>query len=173
MLLCGITPLLIRGDVEINLGLKKTKSCYNFFLSHWNLNSFIAHNFSKISLLEAYNAQPKFDMMFINETYLDLHFPDDDPRLTLPGYNLVRPGNSNNTKRSGAFAYFKESLAALWVTSPYLNKCLLLEVFVQIKNVMWFHYKCYLVKPRTSLMIFCLTLSNFSLILSLATLVSF
>ena len=31
MLLCGITVLLICGDVELNLGPKKTKSYHNFY----------------------------------------------------------------------------------------------------------------------------------------------
>ena len=57
MLLCGITLLLICGDVELNPESKKTKSCYNFSLCHWDVNSIASHNFSKRSLLaEAYNA---------------------------------------------------------------------------------------------------------------------
>ena len=73
MLLCEITLPLICGDVEVNPGLQKTKPCYKFSLCHWNLNS--------ITTLEAYNAQHKFDMMCISETYLDLSFPDDHPDL--------------------------------------------------------------------------------------------
>ena len=71
MLLFGITLLLIWGEVELNPGPKKTRSCYNFSLCQWNLN-----NFSKISLLEAYNVQNKFDIC-ISETYLDSSFPND------------------------------------------------------------------------------------------------
>ena len=52
-----------------------------------------AHNFSKISLLEACNTQHKFDMMGISEKYLDLSFPDDDPRRNLPGDHLDRADN--------------------------------------------------------------------------------
>ena len=56
MVICGITLLLIFGGVELNPGPKKTKSCNNFYRGHWNLNSITAPNFSKISLLKAYNA---------------------------------------------------------------------------------------------------------------------
>ena len=38
-------------------------------------------------------------MMCIFETYVDSSPPDDDPRLNLPGYNLVRADNPNSTKR--------------------------------------------------------------------------
>ena len=134
MLLCGITLLLICGDVKLNLGPKKTKSCYNFFLYYWNLNSVTAQNVSIISLLEAYNAQHKFDMICISETYLDSSFPNDDPRLNLPGYNVVRTDNPNNVKRGGVWVYFKESLSVGSVTSLYIKECLLLEVFIQNKK---------------------------------------
>ena len=78
MLLCGITLLPICGDVQLDPGPKKAKSCNNFFLCHWNLYSITAHNFSEISLLEAYNARHKFDMMCIPETYLGSSFQDDN-----------------------------------------------------------------------------------------------
>lgn len=56
MLLCGIALPLICGYVKLNPGSKKTKSCHNFVLRHWNLNSITSHNFSKRSLLaEVYN----------------------------------------------------------------------------------------------------------------------
>ena len=58
-----------------------------------------AHNFSKISLLEACNAQHKFDMMGISKKYLDSSFPDDDPRLNLPGDHLDRTDDLNSTKQ--------------------------------------------------------------------------
>ena len=127
MLICGITLLLICGDVELNPGPKKTKSSYNFSLCHWNLNSITAHTFSEISLLKAYyhyylSIQHKFDMMYISETYLDSRFPNDDPRLNSPGCNVVGADNSNNTKRSGVCVYFKKSLTVCSVTSSYLKE---------------------------------------------------
>ena len=97
ILLCAVTLLLICGDAELNPGPKKIKSCYNFSIFHWNIDSITAHNFVKISLLEACNAQHKFDMICISETYLDSSFPDDNPRFNLPGCNLVKVNNSCNT----------------------------------------------------------------------------
>ena len=42
-------------------------------------------------------------MRRISETYRDSIFPNDDPRLKLPGYNVVRADNSNHAKRDGVF----------------------------------------------------------------------
>lgn len=99
MLLYGIALLLIWGAVKLHPGPKKP--CYNFHLCHWNLNSITANNFSKIYLiLEAYNVKHKFDMICISKTYLYSSFLDDDSRLNLPGYNVVRAVNPNNTKKT-------------------------------------------------------------------------
>ena len=50
--------LFICDDVELNPGHKNTKS-YHFSLRYWNLNSLLTHDFSKLSLIEAYNT-PQF-----------------------------------------------------------------------------------------------------------------
>ena len=47
--------LFICGDVELNPGPKNTKSSCYFSVCHWNLNRTPAHDFSKLSLIEAYN----------------------------------------------------------------------------------------------------------------------
>ena len=70
-------------------------------------------------------------MICISENCVGSSFPDDDPRLNLPGHNVVREDNPNSATRSGICVYFKESLAVRSVTSLYLKKCLLLEVFIQ------------------------------------------
>ena len=62
--------LFICGDIELNPGPKNRKSCYNFSICHWNLNSITAHNFTKLNLLQAYNAILDFDMICLSESYL-------------------------------------------------------------------------------------------------------
>ena len=52
---CVLIVVIICGDVEFNSGAKEDKSCDNFSLCHWNLNSIAAHDFSKLSLLETYH----------------------------------------------------------------------------------------------------------------------
>ena len=61
--------LFICDDVELNPGHKNTKS-YHFSLRYWNLNSLLTHDFSKLSLIEAYNTHHNFDMICHSETYL-------------------------------------------------------------------------------------------------------
>ena len=59
---------------------------YEFFIIDFpgslNLNSLPAHDFSKLSLIEAYNTYLSFDMICLSETYLHFSYADDDPRLT-------------------------------------------------------------------------------------------
>ena len=59
--ICCIFLLLLicAGDIELNPGPRKNNTSYNFSFCHWNLNSIAAHNFSKLSVLEAYNVQHK------------------------------------------------------------------------------------------------------------------
>ena len=92
--------LITCSDIELNPGPKKDKSWGNFSLYHWNLNSIAAHDFSKLSLLEAYNAHHTYDIS-LSETYLNSSVPHDDPRLNLSDYKLVRAGKLSNNKRGG------------------------------------------------------------------------
>ena len=78
--------LLTHGDVETNAGPKKSHS----YLSccHWNVNSLIAHNMLKVSLLEAYNTVHKYDFICISETYFDSSVESDDD-LRINSYKLI------------------------------------------------------------------------------------
>ena len=66
---------------------------------NWKLNSIVAHNFIKMSLLQAYNAIYKFDIICLSETYLDNSYHSDDDHLAFPGYNLIRADKPNNIKK--------------------------------------------------------------------------
>ena len=67
---CVLIVLITCDDIELNPGPKKCKSCGNFSLYHWNHNSTTAHDFSKLSLLTAYNAHHMYDIICLSETYL-------------------------------------------------------------------------------------------------------
>ena len=107
---CVLIVLITCGEIELNPGPKKDKSCDNFPLCHWNLNSIAAHDLSKLSLLEAYNTHHMYDIC-LSKTYLDSSVPYDDPRLNLYGYKLVGADNLSNNERCGVGIYFKETLA--------------------------------------------------------------
>ena len=131
---CVLIVLIICGDIQLNLAPTKDKSCDNFSLCHWKLNSIAAQDFSNLSLLEAYNSHHMYDTICLSKTYLDSSVPYDDPRLNLSGYKLVRAGNLSNNKRGGVGIYFKETLAIRPVPTNSLKECLLLEVFIGNKK---------------------------------------
>ena len=66
----SITLLLICGDAELNPGPKKQIPLW-FLLISLESQYYTAYNFSKILL---HNAQHKFDMICISETYVDSSF---------------------------------------------------------------------------------------------------
>ena len=106
-----VHALLIRqsGDIEMNPG-PKPNPCHSFSICHWNLNSLAAHNYLKVSLLRAYVAIKKFDVVYLSETYLDSSYLSDNNNFYLPGYNLVRADHPSNAKNGGVCISFKNSL---------------------------------------------------------------
>ena len=132
LFICSL--LLLHGDIESNPGPRNSKNHLPSFC-HWNLNSFPAHNFSKMLLLKAYNAIYKYDFICLSETYLDSSIPSDHVSLELEGYNLVRAEQPNNVKRGGVCIYYKESLPVRVINLPYLQEALLLELNDQNKKI--------------------------------------
>ena len=67
-----VHALLIRQseDIEMNPG-PKPNPFHSFSIFHWNLNSLTAHDYLKVSLLRAYVAIKKFDVVCLSETFLD------------------------------------------------------------------------------------------------------
>ena len=58
----------LSGDIELNPGPKlDINQCFS--VCHWNLNSVVSHNFSKIQSLIAYNCINKFDIICLSESY--------------------------------------------------------------------------------------------------------
>ena len=126
--------LLTQGDTEVNPGPKKNCST-NFSFYHWNLNSLSAHNYVKLSSLQAYNSVCKDDIICLSETYLDNSVLSDESDLNFLGYKLVRADYPGNVKRGGVCIYFKESLSIRFLDVPSnLNECLLCELSYKNKK---------------------------------------
>ena len=87
--------LLQHGDIELNPGPKYFSMC------HWNLNNLTAHNYSKVSQLEAFNLVHKFDILCILETRLDSSVSKDGNALSIEGYSVIPVDHPSNTKRGG------------------------------------------------------------------------
>ena len=119
---------MTHGNIEVNAGPKKNCST-NFSFCHWNLNSLTAHNYVKLSSLQAYNTVYKHDVICLSETYPDNSVPSDESDLNFPGYKLVRFDYQGNVKRGGVRIYFKDSLSIRFLDVPSnLDECLLCEL---------------------------------------------
>ena len=124
--------LIISGDIESNPGPENLGN-QNLSLCHWNLNGIAANNFIKISLLEAYNSIHNFDLICISETFLDSDYSNDDQRLRIQGYAMIRSDHPSNTKRGGVCIYYKEHLPFVRRDDiTFLDECLVGEI--KIKN---------------------------------------
>ena len=121
----------LSGDIELNPG-PKSNSCENFSVCHWNLNSISAHNFSKVSLLNAYTSLHSFDIICLSETYLDSSILSHDPNLEVQGYDLIRANHPSNVKRGGVCIYYKNHLPLKLTNINFLHECLTIEL--NIKN---------------------------------------
>ena len=138
--------LLTHGDIEVNPGPKKNCST-SFSFYHWSLNSLIAHNYVKLSPIQAYNSVYKHDVICLSETYLDNSVPSDESDLNFPGYKLVRADYSGNDKRGGVCIYFKESLSIRFLDVPSNLDEWLLRVLSYKNNKVQYSYFISLTQP--------------------------
>ena len=88
---------LYPGVIELNPVPNKKNSYNNFSLCYSNFYSNPAHDFSKMFLLKASNAQHIFNMVCLSETDDDVSH--DDQRLNLNSYKLIGAVNLSNNKK--------------------------------------------------------------------------
>ena len=100
----------LSGDIELNPVLE-SNSCENFLVCHWNLNSISDHNFSEVSLLNAYTSLNSFDMICFSDTCLDSCTLSHDRNQECQGYDLISADDPLNFKRDGACIYYKNNLS--------------------------------------------------------------
>ena len=77
---------------------------------HWNLNGKLANNFVKITLLGAFLATSKYNIVILGETFLTSKIKTDENRLKTNGYTVKRCGHPSDDPRGGICVYHKESL---------------------------------------------------------------
>ena len=134
LLFISVILLLLSGNIETSPG-PNPGYLKSFSFCHWNLNSIAAHNFIKMSLLQAYKGINRFDIICLSETYLDNSYHTDDDQLTFPGYNLIRADNPNNIKRGGVCIYHRDSLPVKVINLNILNECLVCELSLGSQHV--------------------------------------
>ena len=125
--------MILSGDIEVNPGPKNSVSEY-LSICHRNLNSILAHDYSKLFLLKAYISVHKFDIICLSETYLDSTVPLDDVNLVISGYNFIRSDHPSNTKRGGVCLYYKNYLPLRVLNISYLKECLNFELKIGDKS---------------------------------------
>ena len=79
-----------------------------FKFCHWNCNSLKAHNFSRISSIQAYNAIHNFNIIAISETALTNEISDD--KIDIPGYQCLRNDLPPQDTHGGVLIYHKTEL---------------------------------------------------------------
>ena len=126
--------ILLCGDVETNPGPETLDFCC------WNLNSIAAHDFLRISLIEADNSVYNYDLIGVVETHIDSTVDED--RLSLDGSTFHKANHPQNVKRGGVGLYVKDSLPSKnrsdLVTLP---ECVVCEI--QLKKKKYFSVVIY------------------------------
>ena len=67
--------------------------------------------------------------MWLSEIFLDSSIPNDDNRLSIAGYSLLRAGHPSNRKKGGACIYYKDFLPLIKKDNfTDLKECLVMEI---------------------------------------------
>ena len=70
-------------------------------------------------------------MIGLSETYIYSSYADDDTRLNLKEFTLIREDNPHNCKRGAVNIYFEEHLTVRPVSPLNLKECLVLEINIR------------------------------------------
>ena len=98
--------LIISGDIECNPG---PENIYNQNLSFCQTESRLII-LLKSPFWKHITQYTISDLICISETFLDTDYSDDDQRLSLQGYDMIRSDPPSNTKRRRVCIYYKEHL---------------------------------------------------------------
>ena len=113
------------GDIEKNPGPKY--SYLSFF--HWNLNGLAAHDYIKTTLIQACITDQNFDIVCLSETFLNSSIQNDDYKLKINGYNLIRSDHPGDSKKGGLCIYYKEHIPLIRRDELCtLDNCLVTEI---------------------------------------------
>ena len=111
--------MLRSGNIETNPG---PEHC-TFDFCFGNLNSISAHDFTHISLIEAYISVYRYYLIGIDETHLDSTV--DVSKLDLTGYSFLKSTRLSNVKQGGVGLYPKDLFpASSWPDLLTLHECI-------------------------------------------------
>ena len=104
----SVHVILMSGDIHTNPGPTNFNNGF-FKFCHWNLNSIPAHNYIRISQLEAYTAQHNLDVIALTESAL--RPTDQCDKIKIPGYTILRRDLPAGTTHGGVMIFHKDNLA--------------------------------------------------------------
>ena len=82
-----------------------------------------------------------FDVVCFSETFLDSSIPDDDHRINIAGYSLLRVDLPSNTKKGGVCIYYKDFPSLIKKDDiTDLKECFVTEIIVD-------NEKCFFYMP--------------------------
>ena len=86
-----------------------------------------------MSLLQAYNAVHKYDIICLSETCLNSSIPYNDDNLEIPGYNLICADHLSEDKHGGVCIYNKNTLPLKVLDIHILHECINFEIKIENK----------------------------------------
>ena len=148
--------------INLNPGPRQRNSQY-LSICHWNLNILPDHNFSKVSLFQAYNSLYKYDIKWLHERYLKWLVSFHQVSLSMKGYNLILVNNPLNVNRVGVCSYYRETLPVRSLALSYLSEYLTYKLKIYDRKVLISTLFCSASKTTNQFHSF---LSNFSICLT-------
>ena len=122
--------LFLCGYIELNPG-------DTFDFSVWNCNSLIAHNFTRVSLIETYNSIHRLKLIGLTETGLKSDI--ENSNLELPGYSIIRSDLPTSHSHGGVLLYYKNDLAVKHRTDLQLHSnTIAIQIEISKKKVIFF-----------------------------------
>ena len=95
-----------------------------------------AHNYLKVSQLQALNLVHKFDIICISKTDLDSSITKDDNPLSIEGHSIIQADHPCNTKRGGVCIYYHDKISVRQMSNISLPECLTCEIVIAKKKGM-------------------------------------
>ena len=115
-------------------------------------------------MIQAYITDQNFDIVCLSETFLNSSIQNDDHKLKIDGYNLIRSDHPSDSKKGGVCIYYKEHITLIRRDDLCtLDNCLVTEIRSQ-------NEKCFLTcayrSPRQSHEEFEIFCKKFDILLS-------
>ena len=73
----------------------------------------VAHNFAKVSLLQALSITHDYDIIFLVETFFDLPISNDDEKSYIKGCNIIWADNPSNKKKEAFVCIIRNTFLLL------------------------------------------------------------